>query len=97
MDYETLLARLKRVMPTLAPQLQRAAVTLEARPDDVALLSMRELAASADLSPSTFTRLARALGFNDYAAMREVVVRRIRTRGQGGFSQQAQQYVGRGK
>lgn len=93
MDYETLLVTLKGMMSTLAPQLQRAAVTLEARPDDVALLSMRELAASSDLSPSTYTRLAHALGFDDYAALRDVVVRRIRTRGQGGFSRQAQQYV----
>lgn len=96
MDYETLLVRLKEMMPRLPPQLQRAAVTLEARADDVALLSMRELAAGADLSPSTYTRLAHALGFDDYAALREVVVRRIRTRGQGGFSRQAQQYVTRG-
>jgi DNA-binding MurR/RpiR family transcriptional regulator len=93
MDYETLLVTLKEMMPGLSPQLQRAAVTLEGRADDVALLSMRELATSADLSPSTYTRLARALGFDDYATLREVVVRRIRSRGQGGFSRQAQQYV----
>jgi DNA-binding MurR/RpiR family transcriptional regulator len=93
MDYETLLVKLKDMMTGLSPQLQRAAVTIEARADDVALLSMRELAARADLSPSTYTRLARALGFDDYAALREVVVRRIRNRGQRGFSRQAQQYA----
>jgi DNA-binding MurR/RpiR family transcriptional regulator len=93
MNYETLLDQLKTLMPTLPPQLQRAAVALESRADDVALLSMRELAVSSGLSPSTFTRLARALGFDDYAALRNVVVQRIRTRGQGNFSREAQKYI----
>ena len=85
-------------MPTLSPQLQRAAITLDARPDDIALLSMRELAARTSLAPSTYTRLAHALGFADYAGLREVVVRRLRTRGQERFSRQAQPYLaGKGR
>ena len=80
-------------MPTLAPQLQRAAVLLETRADDVALLSMRELSATVGLNPSTFTRLARSLGFDDYAGLRQVVVDRIRARGHDSFSRQARKYV----
>lgn len=93
MDYETLMELVKETMPALAPQLQRAAVVLETRTDDVALLSMRELSASAGLNPSTFTRLARTLGFKDYASLREIVVNRIRARGHESFSGQARKYV----
>lgn len=92
-DYQALLANLQALMPSLPLQLQRAARTLEANPDDVALLSMRELAAKSGLSPSTFTRLSRALGFEDYAALREVVVHWIRRRGQPGFSEQARKVM----
>jgi DNA-binding MurR/RpiR family transcriptional regulator len=92
---------IKEAMPTLAPQLQRAAIMLETRADDVALLSMRELSATVGLNPSTFTRLARSLGFDDYAGLRQVVVDRIRARGHDSFSRQARKYVagpkGKGK
>jgi DNA-binding MurR/RpiR family transcriptional regulator len=93
MDYDTLLIKIKDAMPALAPQLQRAAAMFEARADDVALLSMRELSASAGLNPSTFTRLARSLGFDDYAALRQVVVDRIRARGHDNFARRARKYV----
>lgn len=92
-NYDTLLTLIKEAMPTLAPQLQRAAVILETRADDVALLSMRELSATVGLNPSTFTRLARSLGFDDYAGLRQVVVDRIRARGHDSFSRQARKYV----
>jgi DNA-binding MurR/RpiR family transcriptional regulator len=97
MDYDTLLTLIKEAMPTLAPQLQRAAIMLETRADDVALLSMRELSASVGLNPSTFTRLARTLGFDDYAGLRQVVVDRIRARGHDSFSRQARKYVASSK
>jgi DNA-binding MurR/RpiR family transcriptional regulator len=93
MNYDALLAMIKEAMPALPPQLQRAAVIFETRADDVALLSMRELSANAGVTPSTFTRLARSLGFDDYAALREVVVDRIRARGHDSFSYQARKYV----
>jgi DNA-binding MurR/RpiR family transcriptional regulator len=97
MDYDTLLTLIKKAMPALAPQLQRAAIVLDTRADDVALLSMRELSASVGLNPSTFTRLARSLGFDDYAGLRQVVVDRIRARGHDSFSRQARKYVASSK
>jgi DNA-binding MurR/RpiR family transcriptional regulator len=64
----------------LSPQLKSAARFLTARPDDVALLSMRELAQAAGLPPVTFVRLARALGLPDYSALRNLFQNRVRER-----------------
>jgi DNA-binding MurR/RpiR family transcriptional regulator len=54
----------------LSPQLRKAARYLLDHRDDVALLSMRELAQAAGLPSVTFVRLSRALGFADYSALR---------------------------
>src|SRR5260221_8676544 len=54
----------------LSPQLRKAARYLLDHRDDVALLSMRELAQPAGLPSVTFVRLSRPLGFADYSALR---------------------------
>ncbi|HEV2674939.1 MAG TPA: MurR/RpiR family transcriptional regulator [Aliidongia sp.] len=75
---------------TLTPQQRRAARFLLDHPTEVALKSMRELAQGAGVPPVTFVRLARALDFADYNALRAVFqgdVRQDRTR--AGFSQKA--------
>lgn len=56
---------------TLSPQLKRAAAFIAEHPEEVATRSLRQLAASVDISPPTFTRLATALGFENYEALRE--------------------------
>ena len=52
----------------LPPQLQTAARYMLDRPDDVALLSMREQARRAGVPPATMTRLAKRLGLEGYEA-----------------------------
>ena len=81
---------ISRRFETLTPQQRRAARFLLDHPTEVALKSMRELAQAAGVPPVTFVRLARALDFADYNALRAVFqgeVRQHRTR--AGFSQKA--------
>lgn len=67
----------------LSPQLQRAAMLLETHQHDIALLSMRDLARRCDLPPATFSRLARALGFDDFGALRDICVNHLRQQADG--------------
>lgn len=66
--------RLHRALPTLPPQLRAAGAHLAAHPFDAATRSMRALAAEAGASPATFTRLAQALGFPGWDALREAAI-----------------------
>lgn len=54
----------------LSPELMRAARWVEQHPREVALQSMRECARRAELAPASFTRLAHALGFDGFDAIR---------------------------
>ncbi|MDH5749435.1 MAG: MurR/RpiR family transcriptional regulator [Rhodospirillales bacterium] len=69
--------------PSLSPQLQIAARHALDRPDDVALMSMRSLAASAGVHPSTMVRLARIYGYDSYTDFREMFQLRLRDRPAG--------------
>ena len=60
MDFATLSKRIAETFPRLSLRLQRAARHVLESPDDMALMSMRGLAASAAVHPSTMVRLARA-------------------------------------
>ena len=62
--------RIRQQADTLAPELQRAARWVADHPSETGLLSMRQQALSAGVSAPTMVRLARALGFEDYAALR---------------------------
>jgi len=66
--------RLHRALPTLPPQLRAAGEHLATHPFDAATRSMRALAAEAGASPATFTRLAQALGFAGWDALREAAI-----------------------
>ena len=77
MTFDGLMQTLRDRAGDLSPQLQRAAQLLETHRNDIALLSMRDLARRCDLPPATFSRLARALGFEDFAALREVCVNHL--------------------
>lgn len=59
-----------RSIEALSPELLRAARWVEANARDVALHSMRECARRAELSPATFTRMARSLGFDGFDAVK---------------------------
>ena len=64
--------RLTWAYPKLSPQLKKCAAYILEHPSEVATLSMRQVAARADVPPSTMNRLARALGFNAYNEFRDI-------------------------
>src|SRR3954467_5129052 len=72
----------------LPPQLQTAARYVLDRPDDVALLSMREQARRAGLPPATMTRLAKRLGLEGYDEVRALYAGAVRA-GTLGFAGKA--------
>jgi DNA-binding MurR/RpiR family transcriptional regulator len=65
-----LLQQLRSRFDALSPELQRAACWIVDHPNETGLLSMRQQARNAEVSAPTMIRLARALGFADYAAFR---------------------------
>jgi len=78
MDARSLARRITDLLPQLPSQLQTAARFVLDFPEDVALLSMREQARRAKVPPVTMTRLARQLGFADYAAFRDLHAKALR-------------------
>ncbi|SMX33058.1 MurR/RpiR family transcriptional regulator [Actibacterium lipolyticum] len=56
----------------LSAKLKDAADYVAAHPVDVATRSLRSISTSSGLAPATFSRLARALGFESYEALREL-------------------------
>ena len=55
----------------LSPQLRRAARFVVDNPGVIATRSLRHVAQEADLPPPTFTRLARAVGYESYSELRD--------------------------
>lgn len=68
---------------TLSAQLQQAARYLLEHPEEVALVSMRELARHAAVQPATMTRLAKVLGFKSYNDIRAYHADTLRRRSDG--------------
>ena len=68
---EEIIARLLAEFDALPWQLQLCARYIIDHPHEVGLQSMRTLAASAEVQPNSFVRLARHLGFEGYDALRE--------------------------
>ena len=79
MDYQDLTATIAASFPRLSPRLRTAARHVLDRPDDVALNSMRRVAADAGVHPSTMVRLARALDFDSYNDFRAGFQTRFRS------------------
>lgn len=67
----------------MSAQLQQAARYLLEHPNEVALVSMRELARHADVQPATMTRLAKVLGFQGYNDIRVHYAETLRRRNDG--------------
>ncbi len=61
---------LARHFVDLSPQLRLAARYVSDHPEDVAMQSLRQIARKSELSPPTYSRLARAIGFNNYENLR---------------------------
>jgi DNA-binding MurR/RpiR family transcriptional regulator len=72
----------------MPPQLRTAARYMLDRPDDVALLSMREQARRAGVPPATMTRLAKRLGLEGYDEVRALYAGAVRS-GELGFAGKA--------
>lgn len=70
MPYQHLAQRLDSHFANLSPELQRAARWVGAHPAELGLQSMRESARAAGVAPATLVRLAQALGFEGFDAMR---------------------------
>lgn len=56
----------------LSPQLQQAARYILDNPEDVATYSLRQVALRSGLTPPTFSRLARAVGFPEYEGLKDI-------------------------
>ncbi|KZL04600.1 DNA-binding transcriptional regulator HexR [Pseudovibrio axinellae] len=70
--YKDTVEQLTRAYPNLSKQLKKSAAYVLEYPGDVATLSMRQVAARADVPPPTMNRLAKSLEFETYNAMRDV-------------------------
>lgn len=71
-SYQETLGLLTKTYPNLSKQLKKSAAHILEYPGDVATLSMRQVAARADVPPPTMNRLAKSLEFDTYNAMRDV-------------------------
>ena len=76
-----LLDKLSETYSGLSPQLRLAAKHVLDQPEDVALKSMRAVAADAGVAPATMLRLAQATGFKSYDSFREPFQDSVRTGG----------------
>ncbi len=71
-------ARIVASVPDLPKQVALAARYVVDHPDDVPLISMRDLAARAGVSPATLLRFSQMLGFSSWADFRELHVSHLR-------------------
>ncbi len=70
--YKNVVEHLTRIYPTLSKQLKKSAAYILENPGDVATLSMRQVAAKANVPPPTMNRLAKSIGFATYNAFRDI-------------------------
>ena len=89
--------RVTRAYPTLSPQLKKCAAYILEHPSEVATLSMRQVAARAEVPPSTMTRLAQAVGFTSYNHLRDVYRESINSHSTDPSPNAGQQPAGTGK
>lgn len=62
----------------MSPQFQSAARYLLDNPQEVAVGSMRNIAAQAGVQPATMVRFAQSLGFDGWSGLREIYVSQVR-------------------
>lgn len=78
MDFEHFKQRVNATFDQMSPQVQAAARYVLDNRDDVALMSMRQVAKEADVHPSTMVRLAQFLGFDGFNDIRDLFQNRLR-------------------
>ncbi|MCP4470828.1 MAG: MurR/RpiR family transcriptional regulator [Gammaproteobacteria bacterium] len=76
-EYAQVHDKLKASMLHLPKTLKKAAAYMLERPGDIATLSMRQVAANADVSLPNFARLAKELGYETYGEMREIFRKQV--------------------
>jgi len=87
-------SRLLEAYDAMPRQLRAAAQWVLDNPRDVPLLSMREQAKRAGVTPASMTRLAQRMGFDGYEGLRDLYAERLR-RGETEFSGRAEALVAR--
>ncbi len=80
-DLQSLIDRLTAAYPDLSPQLRQAARFVLDTPTEVAIKSMRRVAAEAGVAPSTMLRLAKAIDYANYEIFRKPFQEAMRDRG----------------
>lgn len=65
--------QLASIYPKLSEKLRQAADFVVANPVDVATRSLRSISNDAKVAPATFTRMARAVGYDGYEELRELM------------------------
>lgn len=77
-DFESLKAHLVAAHGGLPKRLKQAADFALRHPDDVALGTVAEIAARADVQPSTLVRLAQTIGYGGFSEMQQVFLARLK-------------------
>lgn len=72
--------RLSGEYQLLSTKLQQAADFVVSHPVDIATRSLRSISKDAGLAPATFSRMSRAIGYDSYEELREVMRSSISTR-----------------
>ncbi len=76
-DYAGLVAFLKERQPQLSPRLQDVALFFLNNPEEVAILTIIEIAKAAAVPTSTVTRFSQALGFDRFSDLQAVFRQRL--------------------
>ena len=92
----TLLDRLDRIGPDLPKRLRQCAAYLRAHMDLVAVTTVADMAAAADVAPSAFMRFCQALGFKGYSDM-QVMFRADYTQSRPDYAARLSDLRARGK
>lgn len=90
---DALLAQLRADFPTLSAQFQSGARYLLDHPHDIALHSMRKVAANAGVQPATLVRLSQSLGFEGWQGLRELFMEAMRDQGAQPYAKRARKVV----
>ncbi|GJG95843.1 MurR/RpiR family transcriptional regulator [Cupriavidus pauculus] len=90
---DALLTQLRDAFPNLSVQFQSGARYLLDHPQDIAVQSMRKVAADAGVQPATLVRLSQSLGFEGWQGLRELFVNAVREGGNQPYARRARKVV----
>ena len=93
-SYAALMDLIKARHAQLSPQFQAGARYLADHPDDVAVSSMRSIAARAQVQSAALVRLAQQLGFAGWPELKAIFVERLRA-GPAGYAAKAGALAGK--